>query len=314
MSNRGMSSRSIEVRQARAGDVDAVAAFTRDTWDDRENASDYMPTAFPQWVETDGPRQRTFVLDVDDGDDVAGLLQCVLLSDREAWAQGMRVNPAYRGEGLSPRLSRAAFRWAHERGAKVCRNMVFSWNVAGLGQSRAVGFGPATEFRYATPEPDAEADPAMAVGSDPDAAWTFWTDSDTRSALGGLAMDFSESWAVSALTDDELVRAADDGRLLTVSDGGTRGFAVRAYTSDSEEGRRAVYAVGAWADPAACRAVIDAVRRDAASVAADDVRLFVPEGVRWISDVAAARCPVSDEPDFVMAADLTDEAIRQPQD
>ena len=313
----------IRVRQARASDAEAVAAFTRDTWSDREQG-DYMPDVFPRWVETDGPTQRTFVLDVDDGRDVAGVLQCVLLSDREAWAQGMRVNPEFRGRGLSRRLSRAAFSWAREQGATVCRNMVFSWNVAGLGQSRSMGFEPGTEFRYATPEPDANATVDADVGDDPDAAWTFWTDSAAREALGGVAMDFGESWAVSELTDDDLVRAADDGRLVTIADGGTRGFAVRAYTDtreevvedgDSKDERetrevtRAVYAVGAWDTPAACRAVIDAVRRDAAGVGADRTRVFVPEGVRWVSDVAAARCSVSDEPDFVMAADLTDPSI-----
>lgn len=308
-----VSGRTIELRQAEAGDVDAVVSFTRDTWSDREGASDYMPETFPAWVETDGAAQRTFVLDVDDGTDVAGLLQCVLLSDREAWAQGMRINPDYRGEGLSPRLSRAAFRWAREQGASVCRNMVFSWNVAGLGQSRAVGFRPGTEFRYATPAPDSDAEPVMAVGDDPTDAWAFWTDSEARTALGGLAMDFEESWAVSELTRGDLQAAADDGRLLTVADGGTRGVAVRAYTDtrDTETGERtrAVYAVGAWADAEACRALLAAVRRDAARAGADETRVFVPEGARWVSDVAAARSSVSDEPDFVMRADLTDPAV-----
>jgi len=37
--------------------------------------------------------------------------------------------------------------------------------------------------------------------------------------------------------------------------------------------------------------------------------VFVPEGVRWVSDLAAVRCPISDEPDFVMQADLTDPGV-----
>lgn len=337
----------VTVRQARADDADAVAAFTSDTWSER-GVGDYLADVFPRWVETDGPTQRTFVVDVDGT--AVGTLQCVLLSDREAWAQGMRIDPAHRGEGLSMRLSRAAFRWARQQGATVCRNMVFSWNVAGLGQSRATGFDPETEFRFATPTPEETAEPAMDVGSDPDAAWTFWTDSDARTALAGLAMDFDESWAVSELTIDDLKLASEDDRLLTVADGGVRGFAVRAYTNtrevesddaesdesddtesdasndaesddteteeatddtetSGEERTQAVYAIGAWADASACESVIDAVRRDAASVDADEIRLFVPESVRWVSDVAAARTSVSEEPDFVMAADLTDPAI-----
>ncbi|MFB6176816.1 MAG: N-acetyltransferase family protein [Halobaculum sp.] len=299
---------SVRVRQARPEDTEAVVAFTQDTWSE-QGASDYMPDAFPRWVETDGPEQRTFVVDVNDGEDVAGVLQGVILSDTEAWAQGMRVDPAYRGHGLSPKLSRAVFEWAREQGAAVCRNMVFSWNVAGLGQSRAVGFDPATEFRYATPDPDPDAEPSLDITADPGAAWSFWTDSEARSALGGLSLDFGESWAVSELRKSEVEQAADDDRLFVVQDGGTRGFSLRGKTSEFEEDgeqiKRAVYAVGVWDTPEAAEAVLDAVKRDAAEIDADRVRVFVPEGVRWVSDVAAARCPVSDEPDFVMRADLT---------
>ena len=308
---------SVRVRQARAEDTDAVAAFTEDTWSE-QGASDYLPDVFPQWVESDGPEQRTFVVDIDDGEDVAGVLQGVLLSETEAWAQGMRVNPEYRGEGLSPKLSRAVFEWARDQGASVCRNMVFSWNVAGLGQSRAVGFEPGTEFRYATPEPDADADPSLEITDDPGAAWSFWTDSEVRSALGGLALDFGESWAVSELRRSEVERAAAEDRLFVVQDGGTRGFSLRAKTSEREEDgesvKRAVYAVGAWDTTRAAEAVLDAVARDAAEIGADRVRVFIPEGVRWVSDVAAVRCGVSDEPDFVMRADLTDTDLFTPAD
>lgn len=304
----------VEIRQARPEDTEAVVAFTRDTWSDREGASDYMPETFPRWVETDGPTQRTFVADVDDGADVAGVLQGVLLSETEAWAQGMRVNPDYRGEGLSPRLSRAVFRWARGQGATVVRNMVFSWNVAGLGQSRSVGFEPATEFRWAMPEPDADADPALPVTADPAAAWSFWSDGAARSHLGGLALDFEESWSMSELRRENLRRAADDDRLLVVQSEGTRAFTVRSEVSerDGEDGEtttQAVYAVGAWDSTTAADALFDAVARDAAGAGADVVRVLIPEGVRWVSDAAAVRCGVSDEPDFAMRADLTDPAV-----
>jgi GNAT superfamily N-acetyltransferase len=241
------------------------------------------------------------------------VLQGVLLSETEAWAQGMRVHPDYRGLGLSPRLSRAVFQWARDRGATVCRNMVFSWNVPGLGQSRSVGFAPGTEFRFARPEPDADAAPSLAVVSDAAAAWSFWTESAARDALGGVALDFDESWSVSQLRERDLERAADEGRLFVVQDGGTRGFTVRAMTDESEDDgettRRAIYAVAAWDSTDAADALVDAVARDAAELGADEVRILVPEGVRWVSDLAAVRCRVSEEPDFVMRADLTDPAV-----
>jgi len=308
----------VEIRQARESDVDDVIAFTRDTWSDQDGASDYLPETFPEWIGTDGPEQRTFVAavggDTDVDGEAVGLLQCVLLTETEAWAQGMRVAPEYRGRGIADRLSRTALAWAREQGATVCRNMVFSWNVAGLGHSRDVGFAPGTEFRYAMPEPDADATPSMDVVADPDAGWSFWTDSDARTALAGLGLDAGESWAASELRRADLRRAADDDALFVVRDGGTRGLSLRTKTStwetdDGDRRKRAVYAVGAWDSPAACEAVMAAVARDAAALDADTARVFVPEGVGWVSDLAAVRCPISDEPDFVMQADLTDPAV-----
>ena len=299
------------VRQARADDADAVAAFTSETWSE-QGRGDYLADVFPEWVETDGDDQRTFVADA--GGEAVGVVQGRLLTESEAWAQGMRVAPDHRGRGVGTTLTDALLGWARERGASVCRNMVFSWNVAGLGQSRAAGFDPCTEFRWAEPDPDPDADPALDASADPADAWSFWTASDARTTLRGLAMDDEESWAVSELRRDQLRTAADDDRLFVVRDGGTRGFTYRAYDYDreGEDGGTetwGIYGVAAWDDPEAARALFRAVARDAAEADIDNTRVLIPEGVRWVSDAAAARTPVADEPDFVLAADLSDPSV-----
>ena len=302
----------VTVRRARPDDEAAVAAFTRETWSDRET-TDYLPDVFARWVENDGDDQRTFVLD--DAGDAVGVAQGTMLTDAEAWAQGLRVHPDYRGRGLSTALTDAIHEWARDRGASICRCMVFSWNAAGLGQSQSAGFRPCTEFRWAEPDPDpdATADPALDVGANPADAWSFWTGSDARTALRGLAMDAAESWAVSELRREQLRAAADDDRLFVASDGGTRGFTYRAYDYDRETGAGVetwgIYGVAAWDDPDAARALFRAVARDAADAGLDRTRILIPEGVGWIADAVAARTPIADEPDFVMAADLSDPSI-----
>ncbi|MFC5278801.1 GNAT family N-acetyltransferase [Halorubrum rubrum] len=252
----------VAVRAARPADVDAVVAFTGDTWGDRSD--DYVPRVFADWVAADDDARRTLVATVaaddpalpeDDatlvtGDGtgtaapgepeaVVGCIQGVRLSEWEAWAQGIRVHPAARGLGAGSRLTRAVLRWARDAGATVCRNMVFSWNVAGLGQSRAAGFEPTTAFRFAHPEPASEADrdaPAIAAvdDPDPDAAWAFWRGSDARAHLDGLALDPAESWACSELTRERLAAAAAEGRLIAVADGGVAGVAVHARITADE--------------------------------------------------------------------------------
>jgi GNAT superfamily N-acetyltransferase len=299
----------VRVREARPDDHEAVAAFTRETWPDRETG-DYLPDVYPAWIEGEG--KYTPVVEVDG--EIGGIAQCVLLSEREAWCQGMRVDPDHRGEGVARRLTGALFDWARDRGALVARNMVFSWNVPSLGLSRRVGFEPTAEFRWAHPDPDPDARPELTVANDPDAAWEAWTASDARNHLGGLALDLEESWALSELTRSDLRRAADETSVFAVADNGLRGasYRVRDYERESDEGaeRWAVYGVGAWGDLPAARSLFDAIRRDAAAIGADRTRVLIPETPRAVSDAALVRAGVSEEPDFVFAADLTADRTR----
>jgi len=308
----------VSIRPAEPGDVEDVVGFTRDTWSEYEGG-DYLPQVFPRWVERDDPERHTLVADADGR--TVGTLQVVLLSPYEAWLQGLRVDPEYRGEGVGTRLTHAGFQWAREEGATVARSMVFSWNEMGLGLARAAGFQPAMEFRPAHPRPDPDAgvddvtDPLgrdMEVTADPEAAWAYWGRSDAREHLSGLALDTDESWAVSALALDTLRRAAAETSLLVLRDDGTRGFAhrVRTYERESGDGETegwAVYGVAAWADPHACETLMAAIARDAADCGADRTRVAIPETVETVSDAAFAGHPVADDPDFVLAADLTRE-------
>lgn len=346
------------IRAARADDREEVIAFTSGTWPERD-VEDYLPHVFDRWIDADGERRRTVVAEVDGT--VCGICQCVLLTEHEAWLQGMRVHPECRGMGVGRALTHALFDWARERGATVARNMVFSWNGAGLGLSRSIGFEPVTEFRWAHPEPDpGREDPTEIDGvtDDPDLAWRAWQGSDAWSTLRGLALDADETWALSELTRDDISRMADDERVLAVTDGGAGAMAFRARTyerehaggsegegesgggngsdvecgadvetgSDAENGadaetgsdaevgtgegrtgtvKWAEYGVGSWTDLDAARTLFAAISADAASIGADRTRVLVPETVRHVSDAAAARVEISDEPDFVLAADLT---------
>lgn len=318
----------LTVRPAEAGDVERIRAFTTDTWPDRETG-DYVGDAVAAWVDEDRSDRLTRVCEADGT--VVGVVRGATLSAHEAWGSGLRVDPDYRGEGVGTRLTDAVLSWARDRGAAVCRNLVFSWNAPSLGLSRRTGFEPCTSFRFVSvdADPDAGADGGadpdashdgdahanaghdgdahLRVAARPDDGWAFWSGSDARTALRGLALDAEETWAVSELTRERLHDAAADGRLLTVHGDGTRGVTCRTRTRRYRDDGPllAEYAVGAWADPAAAGALLDAVRRDAAAAGADRGRVLVPEGVRWATDAASARADLDDAPHFVLAADLS---------
>jgi len=291
------------VRQARTADYDDVVAFTREVWVDRPDTVDYIPDVFESWVETDGPDQRTVVAEVDGA--AAGLCQAVLLTDHEAWYQGIRVDPDCRGEGVGLAMVEELFEWACKRGATVGRNMVFSWNDAGLGQSVAAGFDPVTSFRFAHPEPRDVA-PAGTVENDAAAAWSYWTASEGRDHLAGLTLDVDQPWALSELSRERLHELADDEAVFAVKGDGTRGMACRIGTiASADDGELAEYAVGTWADSNAAAALFDAIRADADTLDVDGTRVLIPETPRHVTEAASVRANLADWPDFVLAADLT---------
>jgi GNAT superfamily N-acetyltransferase len=301
-------------RRATHDDYDDVEAFTSETWSERDG-SDYIPRIYHDWIEADEPdrhdQQYTCVAEVDGT--VVSVAQTVRLSEHEAWCQGMRTDPDYRGLGIGKDLTHEMWDWARDHGATVARNMVFSWNMAGLGHSRGVGFAPATEFRWMHPDPN----PAAAVpegyelSSDVNAAWTYWTASDARDHLRGLGLTADESWATSELTRETFAAAAADRELVVVgSDRGTHGvtYRVRDFEREDEDGVTKTYAeygVAAWDDVDTLRALVAGIARDAASLDATDTRVLIPETAGHVSDASLARAGISDEPDFVMAADLT---------
>ncbi|TYL40061.1 GNAT family N-acetyltransferase [Natronococcus pandeyae] len=304
----------IEIRRATHDDYEGVKAFTEDLWEDR--GGDYIPEIYHDWLEDDDEdHKKTFLADA--GDDVAGIVQAVMLSPDEAWFQGMRVNPDYQRQGLSGRLNEACFEWAREKGATVGRIMIFSWNAASLGAARKGGFDPSTEFRFAHPEPDSSASGPDPVSSDPAAAWRYWTRCDARDHLGGLGFAPEETWAMRELTREDFERFADETAVFAVEreresdrEQGLAGasYRVRTYDreSDGETETWAEYGVGAWEDVDAARALFAAIARDAAAVGADRTRVLIPETCAFVSDASYAGAEISEEPDFVLGADLSE--------
>jgi GNAT superfamily N-acetyltransferase len=298
------------VRGARPDDYGAVVDLAEDTWPER--GEDYIPRVYEEWMETEGDDRRTLVVDPVDEPGLAGIVRGVLLSDRKAWAHAMRVNPDYRGMGVSAKPTRGLFDWAAGAGASVCRNrnVVFSWNEAGLGQSRSVGFEPVTEFRWADPDPDPDAAvEGFEVTDDPAAGWTCYQGSDAAAHLRGLAptprsRGRSPSARSGGSAGPPTGRRASRSRTGASSGAAPPGPGVRHRDRRRRKrdpgGVRRRGLVGPGGRPG----VFAAVARDAAGVGADRTRVLVPETPRHVSDAAFTRAGISDEPDFVLAKEL----------
>lgn len=287
----------IRIREARLDDHAEVSAMCEGIWEDRDG--DYLPLVFPDWIE--GQDRRTVVAIEEER--IIGIAQCVLVSPTEAWGQGLRVHEQARGEGVAASIMNDLFTWARENGARVARSMVFSWNPAGMGVARGVGFEPTAEFRFVTPTPRDDPMPASVILDDV-AGWQMWSGSKARTAMSGLGLDVDESWAMRELRANDMTQR----NTLTVLSDGTAAMAMRgrAFEDPRDESRTVQeYATSAWRDPDAAATLLSAIAVDAAEQGATATRVLVPEGPRYISDVAAAGSDIHSEPHFVFSADLT---------
>ncbi|MGD1806495.1 GNAT family N-acetyltransferase [Dapis sp. BLCC M126] len=116
----------VQVRLARAEDREAVLAFCQHTW---ENQSDYIHLVWDKWfVEPEG---RIFVAVVNDVP--VGIERVFMVSDSEAWWEGLRVDRAYRGLGIARILESQIQQFLWENNVKISRCIVRSEDKVMLG-------------------------------------------------------------------------------------------------------------------------------------------------------------------------------------
>ncbi|MGZ3584831.1 MAG: N-acetyltransferase family protein [Ktedonobacterales bacterium] len=128
---RQQSPEQLDVRPARAADREAVLAFCAHTW----SGGDYIEDVWDDWLHDERGALLVAVMQ----DRPIGLLHVALLSDDEAWLEGIRVDPAQRRRGVGRVLVSRALVAARDRGAKVARLFTDHDNIA--SQDLIAGFG-----------------------------------------------------------------------------------------------------------------------------------------------------------------------------
>src|SRR3989442_2205048 len=113
-----------EIRPARPEDREAVLAFCAHTWE----WGDYIEYVWDEWLHD--PQGQMFVATVD-GQPV-GVAHFRMLSATEAWLEGMRIDPAYRQQGLATAINNAMLAEAMKRGAPVARLITESIKTAAI--------------------------------------------------------------------------------------------------------------------------------------------------------------------------------------
>ena len=227
----------IGVRLARPDDRGAVLRFASTTWD----GWDYIPEVWDDWVvPSSGIALVATVqapLNGDEPRDAEGapltvgqpiaLTRVVMLSETEAWVEGIRVDPRVRGMGVATDLQTAELHWIAAHDGNVVRYMTAANNIGSqrlgahhglLEIGRLRKYGGSDRRDGAVPPPAAVA--ALSdVGKVPDSAWPRVRDDATLAAAHGLYQ--YRPWAFQELTEDRFRRhVARDEVLFFASEAG----------------------------------------------------------------------------------------------
>jgi GNAT superfamily N-acetyltransferase len=189
------------IRPAQPEDRDAVLAFCAHTWE----WGDYIEYVWDEWLHD--PQGQLFVATID-GQPV-GVAHLRMLSTTEAWLEGMRIDPAYRRQGLATALDNAMLAEAMKRGATIARLTTESTNTASISAlknifMRQVGaFVPfkATPLTTAPKSQYGLETPQLATHADLDEIIAYLNVSNIFPAVGGL---YYLGFRAYAITNDLL--------------------------------------------------------------------------------------------------------------
>lgn len=174
----------VEIRPASEDDRDAVLEFCENTWE----WGDYIEHVWDNWLH-DG-NGRLFVAVVD-GCPV-GLTHMQMMSETEAWLEGLRVDPRYRQRGLARELNLAAQAEAMRRGATTVRlateaNNTRSRHLSESNHMQEIGaFSLYVAPPLAAPRQAVRERPQVATLQDLDAIIDYLNLSNIFPTVGGL--------------------------------------------------------------------------------------------------------------------------------
>ncbi|MFI5271661.1 MAG: GNAT family N-acetyltransferase [Ktedonobacterales bacterium] len=324
----------IEVRVARPEDRAAVLAFCAEGAPD----GDYIEYVWDEWLRDE---RGALLVATADGTPV-GMISLRMLSDDEAWLQGVRVAPRARRHGVGHRLTSAALRAAHERGAVVARLLISQSNLASQGMVSGFGFEKvAAVLHYAAPaivsdddddndergvpgtpdqpapedviESDATVPPeerAGALGAQVTIAGTDdferiwdWLERSTLAPLnGGLSFG---AWTARTLTEPDVLAAMARGNLWLLEEWTIEALALLSESRDDTPGSRGLLHLRYVDGTAEGISRLALVLRDEAGVRGlATVDLWLPDLLILRDAMAGAGFTADDHPMWVFARDL----------
>ncbi|HYP40777.1 MAG TPA: GNAT family N-acetyltransferase [Chloroflexia bacterium] len=205
------------LRDATLEDKAQVLQFTAKTWE----FGDYIEYVYDDWLaDTTG---RFIVLEEEATGRIAAIDKLSFQSPEEAWFEGLRVNPDFRGHGLAGKLQKYMIEQSRAYDAHTLRFITLSSNKPVHRMAYRDGFSLLsiirfwkwrTDFPGGDPQ-DAEAYKLRKALPGEAPLLLQWWRRTSAYATAGLA---HLNWSFGSSSTDEWVEAAEKGRLLIPQD------------------------------------------------------------------------------------------------
>ena len=203
------------LRPVRESDRDEIFALTAHTWDH----GDYIPEVFDEWLAD--PRGVFAALVHVRSGRIAAIDKVSELAPGQFWFEGLRVNPGFRGQGISGKLQTFMVEVVRAMGGRVVRFLTLANNVPIHIAAYRDGFHIAALTRYwrwkASDKYDGDVAPLalrLAIAGEAQALHDWWL----RTASYPTAGLLHRRWTFFENGPSYWVEAARDGRLLVESD------------------------------------------------------------------------------------------------
>lgn len=215
----------ILIRPAQTTDKPAVEAISAQMWD-----NDYIPDVWDDWLAD--PHGQFFVAELEGR--VAGFAKLSCLADDKWWMEGLRVDPAYWGQGIARQLQARQVEVARHIGRGTLRLGTHSENEPVHRIAVRDGFRRVASYRpcRAEPLPAGETSLRRLTYTDLAAAWALIDESPRRRAAGKL---YEVSWKWKKLTRERLACHLAAGDVWGMYTGGElAGLAVTFQREDRD--------------------------------------------------------------------------------
>lgn len=184
-----------ELRRVRSEDKLRVIEFTRHTWG--EDHEDYIQETFDKWLHD--PRGQFTAVEID-GQPVA-IGRLVRIHENEYWLEGLRVDVAYRRQGIGEVMHKYHVDLARRKGAEVLRYATGADNVVSQKFGERTGFEHISDYHRCSVERSSAFERPNLLTSDDLSTLLPWLDSRLMRDTRGL---YAANWKWMSLSPSRL--------------------------------------------------------------------------------------------------------------